>query len=371
MRTRPITHLISLRKSIAVIATLVVIGIGSQSQAQTPSLDVYYDRLDPKDAFKYKWKGEEKVCNVGAFHWLVPPSEFTTGGLDRNFTGYCAEVNVTINAGKNYRFRLINLLEPSNYGLDVTPEGIRAAERRTTLIRELFGRYYTENKAANPEVTFAFQVALWELTQETQPLDRDVSFDLFAGDFQVNYPKDQAPGYVLKAQQMLDSLTVNDAIYYENQQLAGRELIRLQGIPNAEGEVAQSQYALRYINGGAAGVGALSGSVSGAGGSIGGIGGGGGLLGGGDLGGGGGGGSGGGPLLSTGTPTTTTTTTSSPPPSTGGRVPAGGPSSTPPGTPGQHSFPPGSAPAPAGLVLGLIALGVLASRRVYSKIINK
>jgi hypothetical protein len=338
----------------------MVLGICSRSMAQTPSLDVYYNNLDPKTSFKYKWKGEEKVCNVGAFHWEVPKSEFGTGGLDRNFTGYCAEIDVPILAEKLYKFRQLSLLEPHSYGLEATPEGIRAAEHRATLIKELFGRYYFENKLAHPTETFAFQVALWELTHETEPMDRAVSFDLFAGDFQANYPKDQAPEFVSLAQAYLDSLTGNDAIYYQNQDINGRELIRLQGMPNAEGIVAQSQYALRYINGGATGAGpfaGLLGNTSGVGGGIGGIGGGlGGGLGAGDNSG------GGAPLLTTGggVPSTTTSTppSSSPPPGTGTRVPGGGPQTTP-------------VPAPAGLLLGLVAVGALASRRIYTRLLQK
>src|SRR5579872_5079636 len=163
MKKHKFTHLISSQKFIALLAALLVLGISSRSLAQTPSLDVFYDRFDPKESFKYKWKGEEKVCNIGAFHWVIPQTEFGTGGLDRNFTGYCAEVNVPIVAGKLYRFRQISLLEPRNYHLEATPEGIRAAERRATLIRELFGRYYTEYKTAHPDNTYAMQLALWEL----------------------------------------------------------------------------------------------------------------------------------------------------------------------------------------------------------------
>src|ERR1700721_656213 len=73
----------------ALLAAVMVLGISSRAIAQTPELEVYYDRFDPKAPFSYKWNGEVKNCNVGAFHWLIPPSEFGTGGLDRNFTGYC------------------------------------------------------------------------------------------------------------------------------------------------------------------------------------------------------------------------------------------------------------------------------------------
>jgi len=343
------------RRFAAFFATVTVLVISTRTLAQAPSLEVFYDRFDPKESFKYKLKGEEKLCNIGAFHWVIPPSEFGTGGLDRNFTGYCAEVNVPIVAEKLYRFRIVNLLEPRNYGLEATPEGIRAAERRATLIRELFGRYYTENKTANPNNTFAMQLALWELTEEAEPMDRAATFDVFAGSFQVNYPKDQAPAYVTLAQTYLDSLTGNDAIYYENPELKGRELVRLQGIENAEGVVAQAQYALRYINGGAPGVGPFASALGATGaGGLGGIGAGGigaGL-------GAGEGAGGGGPLLTTGGTPTTTTTPGGPPTSTTTRVPAGGPGTTP-------------VPAPAGLLLGAIAVGALATRRIYTRLIQK
>jgi hypothetical protein len=356
----------------AVFAIVMVLGISTRTLAQAPSLEVFYDRFDPKESFKYKLKGEDKLCNIGAFHWVIPPSEFGTGGLDRNFTGYCAEVNVPIVAEKLYRFRVVNLLEPRNYGLEATPEGIRAAERRATLIRELFGRYYTENKTANPNNTFAMQLALWELTEEAEPMDRAATFDVFAGTFQVNYPKDQAPAYVSLAQTYLDSLTGNDAIYYENPELKGRELVRLQGIENAEGVVAQAQYALRFINGGAPGIGPFASTLGNTGaGGLGGIGAGGigaGL-------GAGEGAGGGGPLLTTGgfggTPSTTTTTPGGPPTSTTTRVPAGGPG-TSTVTITTHGGGGGTpVPAPTGILLGLVALGTLATRRIYTRLVQK
>jgi hypothetical protein len=343
------------------LASVIGLGVSSRATAQTPSLDAFYNRLDPKTTFKYKLNGEEKVCNVGAFQWEIPQTDYGTGGLDRNFTGYCAEIDVPILASRMYRFRQQNLLDPAAFHLESTPEGIRAAERRVTLIRELFGRYYSESKTAEPTDTFAFQVALWELTEEAEPAERAATFNVFAGTFQANYPPDQAPAFVTKAQSYLDSLTGNDAVYYTNQSINGRELIRLLGIPNANGVVAQSQYALRYINGGAPGVGALGGlGNSGGGFGFGGGGGGGGFGGfGNGVGGGGpalfsgsGGGGGGGSSSTPGGPSST------PPTPGGGRVPGGGPQGTP-------------VPAPAGLVLGLVAVGAIASRRVYHRLAQR
>jgi hypothetical protein len=354
--------------ALALLTVAALLGSTQPSVAQTPSLDVYYDRLDPKTTFKYKFKGVEGVCNVGAFRWEVPASSFSTGGLDRNFTGYCAEIEVTIVAGKTYRFQQTSLLDPKYYGLKPDAEGIRAAQRRATYIRELFGRHYSEGKTGEPKDTFAFQIALWELTHETEPADRVATFDLFSGDFQANYTKETAPDYVLQAQAWLQELTGNDASYYENPNIKGRELVRLDGIPNADGLTAQSQYALRYINGGAprtapgGGLLGTTGSVSGAGGFA--AGGTGGFATVGTIGNGGDtGGPGGGPLVSLGDIGTsgtsgTTGTTGGPPTTTNQRPPANGPQTTP-------------VPAPAGLILGLVAVGAIASRRVYSRLTNR
>lgn len=360
------------RGTVALLGLFAFLATNSLGIAQTPALEVFYNRLEPKESFKYKWKGEEKLCNVGAFRWEVPESDFATGGLDRNFTGYCAEILVPMYAGKLYRFQVQSLDDPQAYGLPATPEGATAATRRATLIRELFGRYYAKNPPA--EDTFAFQVALWELTQETEPADGAAKFDVFAGDFQADYPKDEAPAFVTKAQQYLDSLTGDDTPYYTNEAIDRRELIRLQGIANAEGVVAQSQLALRYKNGGATAPGAgstLGGNVAGGaggggtGGNPGGGGGGGSGLGGGTgggggliTGGGGGGSGGGGPG--------------------GGGPGGGGPGGvTPPPTGGGHNKPPTGGgkttpvPAPAGIVLGILAMGAIASARIYTKLVRK
>lgn len=343
---------------IALMSLTLVLGICARSSAQAPSLDAYYDRLDPKSVFNSKWKGEEKVCNVGAFRWQVPMSSYATGGLDRNFTGYCAEIDVSIVVGKLYRFKIDRLDDPAFYGLKADAEGIRAAQRRATLIRELFGRYYSESKTAHPDDTFAFQVALWELTHETEAANGMMTlFDLFSGDFQTNYPREQAPAFVLKAQDYLNSLVGNDSVYYQNPSINGRELVRLDGIPNAEGIVAQSQYALRYIDGGVPGIGPFANALGttgagGAGGFAPGIGGFGGSIGG-DV-----GSPSGGPLVNLGTTGDTGTTgTTGPPITTNTRPPV------------NHHL--GSVPAPPGLLLGLVAVGAFASRRVYMRLMQR
>jgi hypothetical protein len=348
--------------------------------AQEPALEVFYRRLDPKEPFKYIWKGQAKNSNAGVFRWEVPESTFGTNGLDRNFTGYCAEVLVPITAEKTYRFRTNSLYDVANYGLKADDDkSALVAQRRARYIQELFGRYFRDPAAGGVggDEAVAFQVALWEIIQETEPADGAAKFDLFGGDFRADYPRDEAPAFVRTAQTYLDSLTGNDALFYENPALRGRELVRLMGIPNAEGIKAQSQFALRYTGGGATGV--AGGAVPFGGGGIGAIGGGvgGGPVGGvgGGFGGGGGGfttgnGGGGSTVVPNGSSTTTTPTT----------VPIGGSSTFAPPTPSSSSVPVGGpdnttptnpVPAPPAVLLGLIAAGTLGSWRLGSRLLAR
>lgn len=363
----------------------LVLAAQTRAQGQNPALEVFYTKLEPKEMFKYKWKGKEAMCNAGVFRWEVPASEFGTQGFDRNFTGYCAEVLVPIVADKTYRFRTNDLYAPANYNLDgVAKEKVNdAANRRTRYILELFGRHFHDpiGKGASTDEALAFQVALWEVIQESEPADGAPKLNLFDGDFQANYPKAEAPAYVTKAQTYLDSLTgTDDALFYSNPDLSGRELIRLQGIDNAEGVVAQSQFALRFKNGGIGGGGLSRPLTAGGGGFGGGLGGG--LGGGRGAGGGFGGGSGGGGFFSPGVGNGQTIPTTPPVGGGGNTTPPPGNSTTPPGIlppntgnkvpPVNQPNPPGPnppgpnpnpVPAPAGLLLGVIALGTVGTWR--------
>ena len=367
---------------VALIAALpLAMVLQTRARAQEPALEVFYTKLEPSESFKYKWKGKEGACNAGVFRWEVPQTEFGTNGLDRNFTGYCAEALVPITKNKLYRFRVNDIYAPGNYKVDgVDKDKVNdVANRRTKLVTELFGRYFRDPalKAVNPDDAVAFQIALWEIVQETEPAMGDLKLDLFAGDFQADYPKADAPIYVQRAQTFLDSLTGrDDALFYENPDLRGRELIRLQGIENADKVVAQSQFALRFKGGGAAGAGGAfsraltAGGAGTGGGSGGGMGGGAGGLG--NTGGGGGlfagnpGGSG--QTVPVGGGGTTTPPSTTPPTVT--TPPVDGPDDptdpTDPGNPGN----PNPVPAPAGLLLGAIALGTVGTWRFGVRLLS-
>jgi hypothetical protein len=357
--------------------------VQTRASAQEPSSDAFYRKLDPKEMFNYKWQGKSATCPAGLFRWEIPESEFGTNGFDRNYTGYCAEVLVPIEAGKLYKFKAGSLYAPENFGVQEHPNADRVAARRGKQIMELFGRHYKDPlRGVDPVEAVAFQLALWEITQETEPADGPPKLDLFADDFQADYKPEDAPAFVKKAQEYLGSLTGDDSVYYTNPNTRGRELLRLKGVPNAEGVTAQAQYALRFAGGGGVGGGSsltraltagsglpASGGGSGSpasgggpsgffppvGGTLGGIG---------PLGSTGTGGSGGGPP-GTGTttpPTTPITTTTTPP--------VGGPENpTPPENPPPETTPPQTTPvpAPAAFLLGGVALVTIGAWRLGAR----
>jgi len=341
-------------------AVLVAITIHSAASGQTPALEVFYTKLEPKEQFKFKNKDKAATASAGVFRWEVPETDFGTNGLDRNFTGYCSEIMVPMTANKSYRFQIGSVAAPENYSVADSPEPERAAQRRVKYIQELFGRYYrdAQARAVNDDEAVGFQLALWELIQESEPADGEAKFDLFAGSFQANYPPDEVPASAKKAQEFLGSLSGNDALFFENPDLRGRELIRLKGIPNADGTIAQSQFALRYAGGAGVGNGARPLTATGGGAPVAGGGGGGGLP---AIGGGGGlftNPNSGTQSFPTTTPITTTPPTTTPPTTTVTTPPVGGPDNPTP------------VPAPAGLILGAIALGTLSSWRLGVRVLR-
>lgn len=374
-----------IRAAIAVATVCVMSSSLTPVSAQEPALEVFYRRLDPKEPFKYVWKGKAANSNAGVFRWEVPETEFGTNGMDRNFTGYCAEVLVPITAEKTYRFRTNSIYDVGNYGLKADDDKAPlVAQRRARYIQELFGRYYRDPvaNAVGSDEAVAFQVALWELIQETEPAEGEAKRDLFGGDFRADYVPADAPAFVRTAQSYLDSLTGNDALFYENPALRGRELVRLMGIANAEGLVAQSQFALRYTGGGATGVAGGAVAVGGAGGLVGGgvgapVGG---------VGGFGGGAGGGGFTTGTGTNSSSSSTPGSStvttpilgaPTVTTSTPPVGGPNTTPPPVSTISTPPIGGpndtnpVPAPPAVLLGLIAVGTLGSWRLGSRLLGR
>src|SRR5262245_16561380 len=126
-----------LRLSSLLCALALALAFQTSVSAQEPNLDILYKKLDPKEQFKYKWKGQEAVSPAGPLHWEVPESSFGTNGLDRNFTGYCAQVLVSMEPNKTYAFKMGSIYAPENFNVADSPNPEKAAVRRVKYIQEL------------------------------------------------------------------------------------------------------------------------------------------------------------------------------------------------------------------------------------------
>ena len=71
------------RTRLAALVAVLPFALFVQSRAagQDPALEVYYNKLEPKEQFQYKIKGKEAVASAGVFRWEVPASSHGTGGL--------------------------------------------------------------------------------------------------------------------------------------------------------------------------------------------------------------------------------------------------------------------------------------------------
>lgn len=373
---------------------------------------INYQGADPKGEFAFKFvntkmKAREPAGNYvrpsGLLRWTVPEDQFAANGLagqDAAFATFCAEPLVGVVAGRTYQFELQSPDDPAAYGLKNDEAGLKEAKLRADYIRELYGRHYKDARfVSNPDAPLAFQAALWEIIYEGElPANLEPAkapFSLSTGTFQANYPDlAAAPAYVQMAQTYLQELTGDPEGRIFAANLEGRQLVRLRGLPGVFGNVTetpQSQFALQNTSTGAAGASGVGGAPVGGGGGLGngGFGGGGGGFGGGGaapfgaIGGGGfGNGAGGTSPASTIIPPVggTTTPTPTPPPTTTTTIPpVNQPPSRNPGTelppPTEQPNPPteppteptNPVPAPAGLILGLLAVGALTGREVYRR----
>lgn len=410
-------------RSFALAAALLL--TSAVTQAQQPEFLALYRGANPSSDFDFSWKKEDapRAQLAGRLWWEIPKSEFSTGGMDRLFAGFSSSVTGELVMGQLYRYQIESPSLPQIYGLPLTDDGVREATRRATYIREMFGRYFMNaSRTDDVNVPVAFQAALWEIVNEAEFPDKPAPFSLFTGTFQANYGKrDASPAYVQLAEKYLESLTGNDVeAFYENTAVTGRELIHLRAlkiekpvstevpvpangeapgaaprpaVPGAkkeacaisvrlpgdmedlqfvallqEGEepLPPNQFGLRDLSGGAPG---FNGGVAAGGSGFGPLAFGGTGAGGGNgiipaaLGAGAGGGGGAGAGAGESNPNTPTPPSDTPP-TTGGEDPP----DQPPDTPENPTDP---VPAPPAVILGLVAVGLIAGRRTLTRLYHR
>lgn len=340
-------HGFTLRRWLAAAVTTSAV-VGTASAQERPDVVLKYDGLSGRETFKFKMNGADQARAVGALTWQFPAPSIATVGFDSAPKSFCLEPLVPVVAGQEYGFTIDSFGKPKDFaGVKADKDGAVVAEKRAKYVRELFVKHYPEAVKDNGSAA-AFQVAIWELTSESDLPVAPAGFSLYSGAFQATEPLAQAPVFVQTAEGYLKGLTGDDSGFATAPMLAGRELVRLSGTNIATGVAAQAQISVRN-RGGVNNIVAPFGAEPS---SFGGLGGGlapllnnfrGGALGGGGFGGGGGGGGGGVPFLGFGT-TNTNTSTSPPPPGTDNNP--GGNNPINPNSPPPVSPPPGVPPIP-------------------------
>jgi hypothetical protein len=342
-------HAQTLRRWLAAAVTTSAVATTASAE-ERPEVVLRYDGLTGRETFKFKLNGTEHTKPVGSLGWQFPPATVATVGFDATPTSFCLEPLVPVVAGQEYGYTVDSFGKPRDFaGVKDDMDGRAVSDRRAKYVRELFARHYADLFTPTGDPA-AFQVAVWELTSESELPVAPAGFSVYSGNFQSALPAVQAPVFVQTAETYLKGLTGDDAAFATAPMLAGRELVRLNGANLATSEVAQAQLGVRNrggVNNLVAPFGADATSFGGLGGGFAPIlGSRSGGLGGGGFAGGGGGGGGGVPFFGT-----TTTTTSPPPPGTsdnpGGSNPINPNSPPPPPPPGTPPVPP--VPPPPGV----------------------
>jgi hypothetical protein len=299
---------------------------------------------------------------VGTLKWVVPKNVFATGNMDKTFPAFSAEAPIGAKLGKTYLYEIepFEKYRPEWFGLTDDAEGKKQAELRGKYIRELYGRFYEATETnTNRLPAPAFQVALWKLIHENKAALLDLENGAFISPDLIR-DKNKAPAFIRKAKDYLKFLKGNDQIFIEkSKDWKNKVLVHMKGLPSPEagGEVGPALLAFQNSDASASNLEANAlGAGSGLG--VGNAGNGSGGSGSGDPNFGGDGASLGSPSGSSLSQTGNV--------SPGGGFPGagGGPSSGVPNQP-THGGPihrsniiPHAVPAPSGLYLGLIAIGV-------------
>jgi hypothetical protein len=225
------------------------------AQSREPDVTAIYQGLKDRRDFAFIHRGTAFIRPVGLLTWVVPPELPAPASLERDFRSFCAEPLVLVTVGQSCEFAFDSIDDPIVYGLEDDEAGRAKAATKAKYLRELYSRYYADTlpgSPAGPDARAAFQVALWEILSEDDvpengAADGPVPFNLFTGTFQANAPNETAaPPFVRMAQQNLLALTGDDSGFMSSPLLAGSEIVRLTGLPQADGAaMPQSQLMLR------------------------------------------------------------------------------------------------------------------------------
>ena len=239
------THLRNHHHQFLTLVTILCFALPCRAQAMKPKITAVFGGTTPKageggeGTVRYHYNENEqsrwiaqvqkegdvlpnKLPTVGHLNWVIPETNITTAGLDRELRTYSAEAPIGLGIGKLYQYQILAYDTPRVFGWDDNPDNREKAKKRGVYLLELYGRFYLEAEE-DKTAARAFQVALWEIIHETSP-----TFDLKEGAFRVDYPDfAAAPAFVQQAQGYLQKLEGDTSPFDLNLKLADMQLVYL------------------------------------------------------------------------------------------------------------------------------------------------
>lgn len=175
-----------------VLVTLALLLAGSAT-ARAENVTITLVNPLPSLSFQYKLGGSDGSASAGGLHWHNPGG---SGGLPTDFVTFCDELTQHIGLGGTYTYVKAQVQDTPFPGPGSPTPGFGMGDAKANLVRELWGTF--RNLAVDPTTEAAFQIAIWEIVNDT-------GLDLGAGNFQARY-SGPLPAQVTQAQTWLSSL---------------------------------------------------------------------------------------------------------------------------------------------------------------------
>lgn len=162
----------------------------SGTDAHAATVTATFSGVNPGHSFTYSLNGASRTNSAGVYFFSN-----SSGFLSGNLRTFCIDIIQKVSIG-----------DVVSFNVDVLPNapkpGPGMGSARADLIAELYGRHYADTTTADGAASF--QVALWEITSETQtdPNTGNLVLNLSTGLFQAV----TASAWVTNAQNWLNEL---------------------------------------------------------------------------------------------------------------------------------------------------------------------
>lgn len=158
-------------RSAMAISALVAAALVSSAQGSV--VTATFNNVSPGTGVNVSSNGGGSFggTTAGVFNWTATGGD---SGIVGQFTTFCIELTQHISGGNSYTYTLTAPASAPIPGLGFSPMGPRA-----NLLAELYGRFYPTLNLSNASDTAAFQLAVWEISN-----DNNATLDLTTGNFQ-------------------------------------------------------------------------------------------------------------------------------------------------------------------------------------------